>query len=105
MIYEIELRIIMANLLKKNNELTVKQIIDCKKEIATKFPEDTILINVSAESIGFTIENHPYLFRIEENKIKRALNSDYCYTDKSINSMFNNYIPKEIKKGLLSCLD
>lgn len=63
MIYEIEPELIIVNLLKKYDTLTVKQINDCKIKIKNKFPNETIIIDASSSAICFAVERNSYLFK------------------------------------------
>jgi hypothetical protein len=93
----IDPEVVLANLLLKNNSVSMKQLNELRVKIENKF---NVYLDVSSNSLIGAVEYYPKLFQWNDETIIRKSDFDEQYVD----NLINWKIPEEIRKFIVNSI-
>lgn len=96
----IEANVILANLLRKNSEVTIRQLKEVRRQLETDIKG--LYVDITLTSIIIAVETNPDMFELEDNTISR--HDDKNFRDDYLEDCFNWRIPERMRTQVLEVL-
>ena len=105
MAHSIDVEIVMANLLRHKDKITLKEIVETSERLTTEIPG--IYISASNRTIFGGIEYFPEMFEwnSQEHVVKRIVGSERYYSSDALENKFNYNIPLAVKEQFLKLFE
>jgi hypothetical protein len=96
MCYEIDSEVILANVLRKRSECSLRELLELKNKIEKKL--SSVYVDVTINSVLASIESHPRMFYWKNDRIHRVSASQReFFTVNYINTFFNTNLNDKIR--------
>ncbi|MBS3073243.1 hypothetical protein J4465_00375 [Candidatus Pacearchaeota archaeon] len=100
--HHIEAEVLIANVLKRREKVSIRELIDIEEKITKKFSSINILLSNS--TIYFAIQYYPEIFKWNDKYIQRTEKYNDICNDHYLDSLLNYQIPENLKSEFLSSI-